>query len=143
MFFLSSCHSLLSDDADWPDCGTFDSSVLHNDVISSSPQSPRRTKPSFSEHKLDKSAQILHATPHHSHRVICTSNPNSCSSSLAGSMSDIPVVLINGAPETKDEARRPQNEHPVCILESQKISSDGSTPSPHGNSTIQISATQN
>nr|XP_023680827.1 tensin-4 [Paramormyrops kingsleyae] len=133
-YILGSCHSLLSDDADFPDCSTFDSPILYNDVISSCPQSPRRTKPSFSEHKLDKSAQILHTTPHHSHRVICTSNPNSCSSSVAGSVSDIPVVLINGAPETKDEARHPQKEHPVCILESQnleKISSDGSTLSPH------------
>ncbi|XP_048842862.1 tensin-4-like [Brienomyrus brachyistius] len=133
-YVLGSCHSLLSDDADCPDCSTFDSTIPYNDVISSRPQSPRRSQPSFSEHKLDKSAQILHTIPHRSRGVICTSNPNSCSSSVAGSVSDIPVVLINGAPETKDEATHPQNEHPVCILESQnleKISSDGSTPSPH------------
>ncbi|XP_036397125.1 tensin-4-like isoform X2 [Megalops cyprinoides] len=110
-YILGSCHSLFSDEADSPERLLYGSSGSFSHVISPNPQSPGPNKPFFSETNIDQSLPTLPASLHHSRGIIPPSYPSSCPPSVAGSLSDIPVVLINGAPEPKPSPR-PSQEWP-------------------------------
>ncbi|XP_062304504.1 tensin-4-like [Osmerus eperlanus] len=106
-YILGSCQSLFSEDGDSPERLMFRTSGSFSDVS-------RPTKPFSSSQSPDKRLQtgpspIDHCPGIHSKGF------HSSPASLAGSLTDIPVVLVNGAPEP--ELQSPPEMHPTQTIQ--------------------------
>ncbi|XP_066554957.1 tensin-4 [Amia ocellicauda] len=111
-YMLGSTHSLLSEDSESSERRLFSPSGWSSQASSPYPQSPGPHKPFFSDHSLDRydsralaqqppSGLSYRKGPHHHHHLSPPrpiGQPSSCPPSVAGSMADIPTVLVNGSP---------------------------------------------
>lgn len=119
-----SCQSLFSEDGESPEGLLFRTSGSFSDVS-------RPNKPFSSSQSPDKRLQTGPSPIDHC-PGIHSQGSHSSPASLAGSLTDIPVVLVNGAPEP--ELQSPPEMHPT-----QTIQRSLSRPSsPHSESTCII-----
>ncbi|KAM6972006.1 tensin-4-like [Aplochiton taeniatus] len=113
-YMLGSSVSLFSEDSDSPEALVFHTSGSFSDVsrptgpfgVRQSPDRPSPTGPSPLDHFQGLHSKGIHSSP----------------ASLAGSLTDIPVVLVNGAPEPEPNRQSspqialPQTTHPSTPL---------------------------
>nr|XP_015217752.1 PREDICTED: tensin-4 [Lepisosteus oculatus]XP_015217753.1 PREDICTED: tensin-4 [Lepisosteus oculatus] len=103
-YITGSCHSLLSADAESSDQRRFGFSGSFSNIASPYPQSPGPQKPFFSEHSLAADAK---PPPARGPQALSPPGlPSSCPPSVASSLVDIPVLLVNGSPPRDSQACR-------------------------------------